>query len=282
MSKGLKWGLIGVGVLAVLALLAIPVSLAFVWWAESDSAEINEALVAEQAAPAEPVVVRAPRPTPREQAESLDAEPKSVESDGEAEPGGEEVLGSEDATVRQRMAGLLDSFTDEERRELTQQLRRERIAEWRERRRYSLPSSGRLRFLQFRRDDTTKVTEGQEAQIAEIDEIMKPKIETALQAIWAQQKQLREQAEALRLEGREDEARQLWEQARDLRRQEREIKEQLDEEYKVLLRGVLTEEQMQYLEQPGRSFHVDARRGRRDNDSESSDRNTAGGESTER
>jgi len=169
-------------------------------------------------------------------------EPSTAEAAAET---GEEVT---TADVKSRIGALLDSLSEEESRELLRQAQARQMRQWRERARYLLPSDGRLQMLRWGRAENLKLNEAQEQKITEFQEIMRSRTDEALQGVWAQEDELRERASALAAEGRTDEVRTIHGEIGRLHQETAEIKGQLDGEYKQLLRGLLTPDQMSVVE----------------------------------
>ena len=148
--------------------------------------------------------------------------------------------------VRQRMATLLDTLTDEERGALVREHMRRRRAAWIERRKYALPTDRKLRGLD-RLDDALKLSEVQRAQIEALQATFKPQIEMALQDVWARQSELRQRMRDLWEAGQREEAGALREQFSSLREESGEIKAELDTKYTESLVGILSAEQIEAM-----------------------------------
>ena len=187
-----------------------------------------------------------------------EAEPKVSAAATTSQP---DAATEEGGDVRQRMATLLDSLTDEERQALVREHMRRRRDAWIERRKYSLPTDGKLRRLD-RLDDALKLSEVQRAQIEAAQATFKPQIEMALQDIWAQQSDLRQRMRDLWEAGQREEAGALREQASSLREESGEIKAELDAKYTESLAGILSAEQIEAMATMPESSGRD-RRGRR-------------------
>lgn len=189
--------------------------------------------------------------TPAPAATPVAAQEIAEEASAADEPIGEEDLEllPQDEDVRTRVAALLDSLTEEEQRELGRLLRDRRMSEWRERRQRMLPSDMRLMGLRYYQGGAHQLSEGQQAQVEALRGQMEPRLQASLEGIWARQQELRDQAQTLASEGRQEEAQALFEQLGQLRQQENEVRQQLDQDYKQMLTGVLTPDQMQILEQ---------------------------------
>jgi len=158
-------------------------------------------------------------------------------------PAAEPEVDIAEADTRTRISALLDGLSKEEQEELNRQLRDRRMRQWREQQKYALPSEDWLRVLRYRRDGALKLNEVQQQQIDEFREIMKPKIDAALQGIWAQEADLRNQARTMAEAGQSQEAIAVQQQLGELRRQTAEAKRQVDEEFQAMLQGILTPDQ---------------------------------------
>jgi hypothetical protein len=163
--------------------------------------------------------------------------------------------------VRERMAKLLDSLTDEERQALVRENRRRDMEARRERRRYALPSDRKLRGLD-RLDDALKLSDVQRAQVEATQATFKPQIEMALQDVWARQSELGQTMRELWAAGEREEAGALREQFGELREESNKIKAELDARYTESLAGILSTEQIEAMATMPESSGRD-RRGRR-------------------
>ena len=146
---------------------------------------------------------------------------------------------------------ILADLNNEEQQALMRAMGRRMGEQRREQQRYDLPSDRRLRRLERSRDETLRLSDAQREQIEAVRSVMKPKIEAAMQGIWAKQEELQGQVSQLREEGKRDEIRAVFEQYGPLREQANELQAPLDEEYKTSLSAILSPEQTQALEQQG-------------------------------
>lgn len=209
-------------------------------------------------------------PTPSETTEVAEAEasivptetpvrkPKRVAPKDKPKVGEKDEVAAAAEAVAEVVAGkstddkvnrILADLNDEERRALMRAMGRRMGEQRREQRRYDLPSDRRLRRLERTRDETLRLSDAQREQIEALKGVMKPKIEAAMQGIWAKQEELRERASQLMEEGKREEARAVWQEYGPLREQTNEVQAPLDEEYKTSLSAILSPEQTQALEQ---------------------------------
>lgn len=170
-----------------------------------------------------------------------------------------EVGDNED--VKARIATLVNSLSEEEERELLRQLGQRRAEKWMETQKYSLPTDFRLRGLRWQNKGQLKLSDAQQQQVTQFGEVMKPRIEAALQNVWAREAELREQANTLREEGREDEMRAVFEQLGELNRQSNDIKQELDTEFRAMLGQILTAEQMEVINSGSQVHYFSTRDG---------------------
>jgi hypothetical protein len=160
------------------------------------------------------------------------------------EPGASQA--AEDATA-DRVAAIIDSLSEGEEQALARELQQRRIRRHRDIQKYRLPSGQRLYVLQ-RYTGKQKLDDTQKARVAEFDEIMRPKIEAALQGMWDENADLLRQIRGFSAEGRSDEVTMLHRDLISLNKEIRDAKSTLDVEYKEMLRQVLTVEQMEFVE----------------------------------
>lgn len=205
-----------------------------------------------------PASAAAPAVAPPPEAVPDEAPPAEEETAGEDEPIEDEAFADDDDAelfpadddVKTRVAALIDSMTDEELREFDRQRRSARWQERRERSRRALPADHRLRTLGRLRGryEDLQLNEAQETLIANFREVVTPRLELALQDVWAQKDAVRKEAGELKEQGLTEEAKVVWQRYGELSRQERDIKDDINQQYLTMLGGVLTDEQMTYVE----------------------------------
>lgn len=188
-----------------------------------------------------PVVEMKPKVVEPKAAEPSEPEPAVAEEPPFVEPGGEDVSA--------RVSAILDSLTEEEQHALMREMGRRRMERWREEQKYRLPVDNRLTMLRWHRQGAVKLSEGQEQQVEQLRETMKPRIDAALEPYWAQEEELRRQVTSLYQEGRAEEAKVISQDLIAVSKQIHEAKESLNEQYRQLLAGVLTAEQAEVLDQ---------------------------------
>ena len=149
--------------------------------------------------------------------------------------------------TKDRIHQLLASLTPEEKKELNNQLMRERQRKHREQRRYNLRTQAFLNSLRWQRDANMKLTLLQQEQIKSVLESMKPRIKMSLADNWTREEELRKQMGELSRQGRRNEATPLNEELRTLQRGTGEVKKQFDDEFRLQLHDILTPEQNQWL-----------------------------------
>ena len=163
--------------------------------------------------------------------------------------------------TKERVRQLLDTLTPEEKKELGRQLMRERRRNYRQRRRYGLPSQMTVNSLRWQRDANLKLTDLQQEQIKNVLEPMKPRIKSMLTDNWTREDELRRQMDDLFRQNRREDIPPLNEELQTLRRSTTEIKKQFDEEFKLQLQDILTPEQNEWLKKRSPNVHyLDRRR----------------------
>jgi hypothetical protein len=167
-----------------------------------------------------------------------------VDKSGES-PAAEDAA---DGDTADRIAAIVDSLSEEEEQALVRELQQRRMRRHREIQKYRLPSGQRLYSLQWYKRGEYKLDDTQKARVEEFDEIMRPKIEAALQGMWSQETDLRQQITDLRAEGRREEVQMLYKDLGRLNKEIRDVKSDLDVEYNGMLRRVLTADQMAFME----------------------------------
>ncbi len=136
----------------------------------------------------------------------------------------EELEAEAPEETKDRIRELLTSLTTEEKKELSNQLMRERRRKHRDQRRYYLPTQMALRSLRWQRDANMKLTDLQQEQIKNVLESMKPRITMSLADNWTREDELRKQMGEMYRQGRRDEVKPLNEELQALQRGTGEFK----------------------------------------------------------
>lgn len=189
-----------------------------------------------------------PSPVAEAAAQTRPVEPAKPAAVAPTAPNPEAAPATEVAAVDAKVARVLDSLSDEEVQALTRELGRRQMRKWQDQVKYQLPSSMKLYGLQWHNRGAYKIDEAQRVRITQIEESLKPRLDASLQTYWDQETALREQMMTAQSSGRSDDLRPLYEQMQQVQQQISTVKTDLDKEYRELLRGVLTPEQMEYLE----------------------------------
>lgn len=169
----------------------------------------------------------------------------------------EELEAEAPEETKDRIRQLLASLTPEEKKELSNQLMRERRRKHREQRRYYLRTQAALNSLRRQRDANMKLTDLQQEQIKNVLESMKPRMKMSLADNWTREDELRKQMGELHRQGRRDEVGPLNQELQALQRGTGEFKKRFDDEFRLQLQDILTPEQGQWLnKRTGRRYFV--------------------------
>lgn len=150
---------------------------------------------------------------------------------------------AENDELRQRISAMIDQLSDEERRAMSNELRRRQMEDFRQATRTGLSSD--MQLLAITRRPGMELSAEQQAQIEALRNNMQPKVEAAVADIRSQREQIEGQIRSMVEQGLDTS--QLRTQARELRQKENEIRQQLDVEYKASLSTVLSAEQIEAM-----------------------------------
>jgi len=162
----------------------------------------------------------------------------------------EATSSAEPVSMDAKVAGVLDSFSEDEFQALQKEMGRRQMRKGQDQMKHQLPSDTMLYGLQWHNGGAIKLDEAQKASIQQISDGFRPRQDAALKAAWEQDAAIRDRIAAAESGGRQEEIRGLIEQMQQSQQQIVAVHAALDKEYRELLRGVLTAEQMEYLESP--------------------------------
>jgi Spy/CpxP family protein refolding chaperone len=166
-----------------------------------------------------------------------------------------EVANPEEATPPAEAAdpsawavAYLDTLSEDRQEALQKELWRRQMKKAQEQFKYQMPTDMRLYGLEWHNRGANKLDDSQKSRIRQLAESFRPRLDAALQTMWAEDAALNEQMATAGRDGRHEEIRALVERRQQIMQQISAAKADLDKEYRESVRSILTPEQAEYLD----------------------------------